>query len=119
MNGALMIRWGSNIPGRESVGLDVFSSAINRFENLTKQGRIHGHREYLPVSGREGGFALLEGELDELLKIMAEEESLRLNAQASAVVLDFEVQAYLGGSDQAIQQEISTYTTSLHDLGYM
>ena|SRR5690242_17319097 len=119
MNGALMIRWGPNIPGRESVSLDVFGSAINRFETLTKQGRLHGHREYLSVSGRDGGFALLEGDVEELTKIMTEEDTLRLNQQASAVVTDFEVQAYLGGSDQTVQQLIGTYTASLHDIGYM
>jgi hypothetical protein len=119
MDGALMIRWGASIPGREAAGLDVFGSAINRFETLAKGGRIHGHHEYLSVTGRDGGFALLEGEMEELTKILAEEDTLRLNSQASAVVEDFEVQAFLGGSDQTIQQVLATYTTSLRDIGYM
>jgi hypothetical protein len=117
MNGALMIRWGASIPGREGASLDVFGSAINRFEMLAKQGRIHGHHEYFSVSGRDGGFALLEGEIEELTKIMTEEETLRLNGQASAVVEDFEIQAYVGGSDQTIQQVVGTYTSGLNDIG--
>jgi hypothetical protein len=119
MNGALMIRWGTTKPGREAAGLEVFGSAINRFENLTKQGRIHGHREYFSVTGLNSGVAVLEGEIEELTKILTEEEILSLNIQASAVVDDYEIQAYLGGSDQAVQQQIGTYTESLHDIGYM
>ena len=119
MNGALMIRWGQSIPGREAKSLEVFGSAINRFETLAKGGRIHGHREYLSVTGRDGGFALLEGEIEELTKILAEEDTLRLNVQASAVVEDFEIQAFLGGSDQTVQQVLGDYTTSLRDIGYM
>jgi hypothetical protein len=119
MHGALMFRWGRSIPGREAASLDVFGSAINRFETLAKEGRIHGHHEYVSITGRDGGFALVEGETEELTKILAEEESLRLNAQASAVVDDFEVQTFIGGTDQAVQQAVGTYTASLHDIGYM
>ena len=119
MNGAVMIRWGTSIPGRENVSLDVFGAAITRFETLTKEGRIHGHREFLSLTGRDGGFALLEGEVEELTKILAEEDTLRLNSQASAVVADFEVEAFVGGTDQTIQQVIGTYTASLHDIGYL
>ena len=119
MNGALMIRWGASIPGRETAGLDVFGSAINRFENLTKEGRLHGHHEYFSLTGRDGGFAVLDGEVEELTKILTEEDTLRLNNQASAVVEDYEIQAFLGGTDQSIQQLLGTYTASLHDLGYV
>jgi hypothetical protein len=119
MNGAIMIRWGTNVPGREAKGLEVFSSAINRFETLTKEGRLHGHREYVSLTGRDGGFAVLEGEVAELTKILTEEDTLRLNGQASAVVQDFEIQTFVGGTDQAIQQLVGTYTASLHDIGYL
>jgi hypothetical protein len=119
MHGAVMIRWGANVPGRETTGLEVFGRALNRFEGMTKEGRVHGHREYFSVTGRDGGFLLLEGEVEELTKILTEEETLKLNNQASAVVEDFEIQTYVGGTDQATQQLIGTYTSSLKDLGYM
>jgi hypothetical protein len=119
MHGAVMIRWGSSIPGREAMSLDVFGKAINRFETLTKEGRIHGHHEYISITGRDGGFALLEGDLDELMKIVGEEDTMRLNSQASAIVEDFEIQTYAGGTDQSVQQAIGTYTSSLRDIGYM
>jgi hypothetical protein len=119
MHGAVMIRWGTAIPGREKASIDVFGKAISRFETLTKEGRIHGHHEYISITGRDSGFALLEGELAELTKILAEEETLRLNSQATAIVEDFEVQTFVGGTDQAIQQMLGTYTSSLNEIGYM
>jgi hypothetical protein len=114
-----MIRWGANVPGRETTGLDVFGRAINRFETMTKEGRVDGHREYFSVTGHDGGFMIIEGEVEELTKILVEEDTLKLNSQASAVVEDFEVQAFVGGTDQATQQLIGTYTSSLKDIGYM
>ena len=119
MNGALMIRWGQSIPGREAASLEVFSSVINWFESLAKGGRIHSHHEYFSVTGRFGGFAILEGELDELTKILAEEDTQRINDKAGAVVQDYEIQTYFGGSDQTIQTAIANYTTTLNELGYL
>jgi hypothetical protein len=119
MHGAIMIRWGKSIPGREAASLAVFGSAINRYETLSKQGRINGHREYFSITGRDGGFALIEGEVDELTKILSEEDNIRLNNQASAVVDDFEIQTFVGGTDQAVQELTGTYTASLRDIGYM
>jgi len=114
-----MIRWGANVPGRENTGLTVFGRALDRFEAMTKEGRVQGHREYFSVTGRDGGFILLEGEIEELTKILTEEETLKLNNQASAVVEDFEVQAYVGGADNTTQQLIGVYTSGLKDIGYM
>lgn len=119
MNGAAVIRWGANVAGRETTGLDVFGKSIARFENLTKQGRLHGHREYFSITGRSGGFAILEGEVDEIMRILGEEDTLRLNAQAVAIVEDFEIQVYVGGNDQAVQQLTGNFASSMQELGYM
>ena len=119
MNGAVLIRWGANVPGRERTGLDVFTRTVGRFEEMAKQGRVHGHREYFSITGRGGGFMIVEGEADELMKILAEEDTLKLNAQASAIVADFEVQAFAGGTDQTTQQLVATFTGSMQELGYM
>lgn len=119
MNGATIIRWGSGIPGREANGLDVFGKAVARMEELAKQGRIHSHKEFFALTGREGGFMIVEGEVEELLRVAAEPETLALNTKAGAIVQEFEVQVYAGGSDQAIQELIGNYTTSLSEIGYM
>jgi hypothetical protein len=119
MNGATVIRWGSGIPGREASGLDVFGMAVARMEELAKQGRIHSHKEFFALTGRDGGFMIVEGEVEELLRIVAEPETLALNAKAGAIVQDFEIQVYAGGSDQAIQELVGNYATSLSEIGYL
>lgn len=118
MNGAIQISWKQSVPGREAKGIDVFGEAVTRFEGLAKQGRIHSHQEYFAVTGSEGGFMLVTGELDELLKISAEPETLSLNAKASAIVQDFAIQVYGGGTDQSVQEIMGNYVGSLQEIGY-
>jgi hypothetical protein len=118
MTGAVLVRWGTPIPGRETKGLDVFGKAIERFEKLAKDGRIHAHSEYISLTGTVGGFMLIQGEVEELQKIMVEPETLALNTQATMIVQDFETNLYAGGSDQAIQQLIGVQLESLSTLGY-
>jgi len=119
MNGAVLIRWGASIPGREAAGLDVFGRTVARFEELAKSGRVHAHREYFSVTGRDGGFMMIDGELDELMKILVEDETTKLTDQASAIVSDLEIQAFGGGNDQATQQRVTAYATNLQEIGYM
>src|SRR4051794_39483189 len=101
MNGAMHISWKASIPGREAKGVEVFGAALERFEGLMKQGRIHSHEEYFAVTGTEGGFMIVRGDLDELLKISVETETLVLNTKAAAIVQDFTIQLYAGGTDSS------------------
>ena len=119
MQGAFVARWGSSVAGREAKGLEVFGKAIERFEGLTKQGRVHGHREYIALTGKSGGFLVVEGEVEELQKILVEPETLALNTQAEAITQDFEITLYAGGSDQTVQEVMGTYMTALSEIGYM
>lgn len=119
MNGAIMIRWGQGVPGREAKGLEVFGAAVGHFEGLAKAGRIHGHREFFSVTGADGGFMIVDGELDELAKLVAEKEILALNAKASSIVADFEVTLYAGGTDQSVQELMGSFTQSLQEVGYL
>lgn len=119
MNGALLVRWGQGIPGRETKGTEVFGKAVARFEEYTKEGRVHGHREFIAVTGPDSGFMIVEGELAELMKILGEEGTMQLNAQAAAIVSGFEIQVYAGGNDRAIQQLMNTYAEGMREMGYM
>src|SRR4051812_3392036 len=119
MTGAALIKWGGQVPGREAKALEVFGRSIERFEQLTKEGRIHAHREYIALTGKAGGFTILEGEVEELQKILIEPETLTLNSQAEAIVNDFEITLYAGGSDKAVQELIGTYVGALSEIGYM
>ncbi len=119
MNGAMIVRWGQGVPGREAKGLEVFGTAQAHFEGLAKQGRIHGHREFFGVTGTDGGFMIVDGELDELAKISTEMETLALNAKAAAIVSDFEIVLYAGGTDQSVQELMGNYSQSLQEVGYL
>ena len=119
MNGATVIRWGAGVPGREAKGLEVFGKAIEYFEGLSKRGVIQGHREFIALTGEAGGFMLVEGETKALLGLLAEPEILALNSQAEAIVQDFSIQVYGGGTDQAVQELVGTYTSAVGELGYM
>ena len=119
MNGAIKISWAASVPGREAKGLEVFGKAVERFEGLAKQGRIHAHQEFFAVTGADGGFMLVSGELAELLTISAEPETLALNAQAASIVQDFRIEVYGGGTDQSVQELMGSYVGSLQEIGYL
>jgi hypothetical protein len=119
MNGAVVISWGATIPGREAKSLEVFGNAVTRFEEFAKSGRISGHREYFSLTGQDGGFMIVDGTVSDLLAIVAEDDTLKLNAQASAIVQDFRVQVYGGGDDQSVQSLMGNYVGSLQEIGYL
>jgi hypothetical protein len=122
MTGAIVITWGAPVRGREAKGMEVFGHAIERFEGLAKEGRIHGHREYFAVTGntgRVGGFMLIEGDLQELVRLQGEEEQIVLQQKASAIVENFSVQIFAGGSDRAVQERMTSYVETLQGLGVM
>lgn len=122
MNGAIVISWGNPVRGREQKSLEVFTKALAYYDGLAKQGRIHGHREYFGITGnasKVGGFVLVDGNLQELLSIQTSDESLRLMADAGAIVENFTVQVYAGGTDASVQDQLVRYTEELQKLGYM
>jgi len=119
MTGAMVISWGTPVRGREAKALETFGHAIERFEQLAKSGRIHGHKELIAITGRAGGMMIVEGEVEELLKIQSEDEQLRLQARAASIVEDFRVDIYTGGSDRAVQESMNRYVETLQELGYL
>lgn len=122
MQGALMISWGNPVRGREAQSLGSFSKALGYFEGLAKEGRIHGHREYFCLTGnaaRRSGFMIVDGDLTELQKIQLDDENLRLMAEASSVVESFDVTLCAGGSDQALGENVTRYTQTMSEMGYM
>lgn len=117
--GAVKVSWGASVAGREAKGLEVFGSAVERFEELAKSGRIHSHQEYFAVSGRSGGFMLIQGELEELQKIFIEPETIALNSKAEAITHDFEIQVFAGGSEQSVQEMMGIYMSGMQEMGYL
>jgi hypothetical protein len=122
MNGALVITWGSNVPGRESKGLEVFGKALAHFDELAKKGRIHGHKEYLALTGnvdRLAGFMVVEGPVEELIKLQTEESTRALLIEGASIAKEFTATLTAGGDEQTLTSEITLFTKTQQSLGYM
>lgn len=119
--GAVIVTWGSPVRGREAKALEVFTSALSLMEDLAKQGRIHGHKEFLAVTGNAqalSGYQIIEGEFEELLKLQADDRFRRLQTEAATIVDNFTVTLSIGGSDQAISGEMARYVETMQGLGF-
>ncbi len=119
--GAIVLTWGAPVRGREAKALEVFSKALTTMEALAKEGRIHAHKEYVNITGNAttfSGFQVVEGEIEELLKLQVDDDFRRLQNEAANIVENFTVTVAAGGSDQAIQTEITRYVETLQELGY-
>jgi hypothetical protein len=122
MTGAIVASWGNSVRGRESKSLEVFGKALAHFEALAKQGRVHSHKEYIALTGnasRLSGFQIIEGEVEELQKILIEDDFRTLQVEASAIVENFTVTLYAGGSDRTVQELITRYAEATAGLGYL
>lgn len=120
--GAIVVSWGAAVRGREVKALEVFGSALVMMEELTKEGRIHSHKEYFNVTGnasRFAGFQLIEGNIEELQRPQVDDRFRRLQQEAASIVENFTVTLAVGGSDQAIQGETTRFVEALQGLGYM
>jgi hypothetical protein len=115
-NGAIIITWGTSVRGREMQSLDVFGKALAYWDEKAKEGRIHGHREYFGISGNameRSGTMVIDGDLDELARLMVDEENVRLLGQASTIVDNLDTQLCQANSDEAISQFVGV----LNDMG--
>lgn len=114
MDGALVTRWGASVPGREAVGLEVFGRDVARWEALVQEGRVRSWRVFFGL-GRPGGFLIGLGEVGELTRILAEEETRKINI--AAVVGDFAVEICLGGTESGTRTVVDLYAGTLQEAG--
>ena len=115
-NGAIIITWGNPVRGREMQSLDVFGRSLAYWDEKAKEGKIHGHHEYFAVTGnatQRQGTMVIDGDLDELARLMVDEENTRLLAQASMIVENLDTSLCEANSDEAI----TDYVTVLNDMG--
>ena len=114
--GAIVITWGEGVPGRETKALEVFGAAIEMAAGYEKEGRIHGHREYVSTS-RSAGMMLMDGEWEQLQKIRTEREFRLLTAKAVNIVQDFRIEMMQGGTDEAVQDSVGLLLEAEQALG--
>ena len=115
-NGAIIITWGTPVRGREMQSLDVFGRSLAYWDEKAKEGKIHGHHEYFAISGnatQRAGTMVIEGDLDELARLMVDQENTRLLGEASMIVDNLDTQLCEANSDEAI----TDYVSVLNDMG--
>lgn len=120
MRGALVTKWGGAVPGREKMGLDVFGKALAYAEQKAKEGVIESHEEYFALDGNNtqfSGFMLVRGEVDDLLKLQADEEWMKLTFAAAAIVQNFTIQTFAGGNEASVQQMVGLGMTVEQEMG--
>jgi hypothetical protein len=115
-NGAIIITWGTPVRGREMQSLDVFGRSLAYWDEQAKEGRVHGHHEYFALSGnatKRQGTMVIEGDLDQLARLMVDEQNTRLLAEAGQIVENLDTQLCEMNSDEAITR----YVEVLNDMG--
>ena len=122
MNGALIFTWGRNPAGREAKSLEVFGKALAYFDELAKAGRVHGHKEYISMTGNVdevAGTMVVEGAVEELLKIQLEDRTRELLIEGALIANNFTVRVAVGGDEQTLMKEIGLYSKTAQELGYL
>ena len=115
-NGALVIGWGSVIPGREQKSLQVFNEALQYYARLQQQGTIES---FEPVAldyhgGDLQGFLLIRGDREKLNALRSSEEFLSLNNRAALVVNNLGViHAFIGEELQRLFADFGTQAATL------
>lgn len=119
MTGALLIRWRGAVRGREGKALEVYGRALELYEDLAKDGKLAGHRDFLAITGPGGGFVLVEGTVTALMQLMASPQHLRIRDEAAAVLDGVDMQLFAGGTDPSAEAMVQSYAAGLADLGYL
>jgi hypothetical protein len=117
-NAAVMIKWGNPFVGREAKSLEVFMQAVEYFGGLVSSKKIEAHRTYIAQSGdfsALGGFMLLEGEVDQLRKVLDSEEYRTLNLKARHLVDRIDEVHCLAGNE--IGNEVARIQKIRKELG--
>jgi len=89
----------------------IRGKALVFWDEKAKEGRIHGHHEYFALTGnatKRVGTMVVEGELGELLRIQTEDDSLRLQAEASQICENFCVEICEANSEDSINRYVQT-----------
>jgi hypothetical protein len=113
---ALFIGWGEPVRGREVRSVQVFGEAMAYWQRLQNQGEIESYEAVLlePHGGDLGGFVLLRGDGDKLMRVWQSEEFDRLVARTRLIVENFGITPAIIG--QRLQQGMAQYQEQAAEL---
>ena len=115
-DGMLFIGWGEVVPGREKMGLQVFSETLQYFGDLQQQGQITGVEPVIlePHGGDLAGFFLVRGARDALSRLRSDAAFLRTITRAQLVVQKVGVVTAYAGEE--LQMLIGIFQQQTADL---
>lgn len=116
MNGAIVHTWKGTRTGREVKALEVLGRAMGYYDELAKEGRIHGHSAFFG-GGDPAGMIVVTGDVEELQRIELEDAYLRVVTEAALVADGFEARIMGGGSADDSTEGITRYVETLGRLG--
>ena len=116
--GAIVVSWGGPKAGVDPAkGLGALAGALGFYDQMQKEGRITGYRVYSTASGTFGGMLVIEGQVQELAKLLVDSENQKHRALGSAVVDNLDVQLYVGGSADDVTQFVLTGMQAIQEAG--
>ena len=117
--GALTVSWDGVIAGREAKALATFAKTLQYHEKLEKQGRIDGSRVFFAVTGKGRGQVVMVGRLEELSRVLTDDEFTANLQDAGLVATGIEVTLWAGGAPDTISGAMSHYTEQLQEHGLL
>ncbi len=110
---ALFIGFGVAARARELQALETFNRGLQFFSDLQERGELESFEPVLlqPHGGDLSGFVLARGSREQLDRLQADEEFLRLSARGTLVVESFGVvRAFIG---ESLNAQIALYQEEL------
>lgn len=105
IKGALFVKWGAIIPGREETALKVLNEAMQYLLKLKQKDIIDTFDTVMlePYGGNLSGFVLVKGEKDTIARLRVSDEFTQLIARVQFVHSHVDVvYAYTGAEMQAL-----------------
>ena len=115
---AIMFSWGAAVVGREAMGLGVFSSALQYFNDLKQKGQIEDIRAYISDSGDIGvnaGFMAVEGSTAQIAAMTERSDYQVLVVKAAHVVTNMRVTPTATG--ELVMKKIEQLQIARKELG--
>jgi len=117
--GAVVVSWGSAIPGRERGMLRVLRQALAYTEQLRADGRVEDTLLYVSKTGPNRDTLMLLGNLERLAGLLAEDDFEDLIQDGMLVVQDVQVALWAGGRPHTVTDGIDVHAGKLRDHGLL
>lgn len=117
-NKSIVIQWGSNVSGRENIGLELFLGVTQYYEGLVKDNKLGNCQTMLFDGGnldKLSGMMILTGSEDQI-KTISESEKHRENVTKAIHVVNH-VNLMMGSTGEAIQERVQSVVKWRKELG--